>query len=95
VKPGKNNVIIPFKEIIKSVLLKEKGSDMTTANRLFGFIALLAIINIDKRPKIVLRKRGDLIIQRNPFALFEDLSEVVSLRDYSADGIRPYLLEWY
>jgi hypothetical protein len=91
----KNNVTIPYREIIKSLLSKEKGFDMTTANRLFGFIALLAIVNIDKRPKIVLRKNGDLIIQRIPFALFEDLSEVLSLMDYSSDGIRPYLSEWY
>lgn len=95
VNPGKNNVTIPYGDIIKSVLSKEKGFDMTTANRLFGFIALLAIVNIDKRPKIVLRKNGDPIIQRIPFASFEDLSEVLSLMDYSADGIRPYLLEWY
>jgi hypothetical protein len=79
VNPGKNNVVIPYTELIKSVLSKEKGFEMTTANRLFGFIALLAIVNIDKRPKIVLRKSGDLIIQRYPFALFEDLSEVLSL----------------
>jgi hypothetical protein len=27
--------------------------------------------------------------------LFESLSKVLLLMDYSADGIRPYLLEWY
>jgi hypothetical protein len=29
----KNNVTIPYREIIKSLLSKEKGFDMTTANR--------------------------------------------------------------
>lgn len=67
---------------------------MTTANRLFGFLTLLPIINVDNRPKIVLRKGGNPIIQTIPFALFEDMSEALSLMEYS-DGVRPYVLEWY
>ena len=96
VEPGKNNVIIPFNEVITNSMLlpKEKASDMTTANRLFGFLTLLPIINVDNRPKIVLRKSGDPIIQTIPFALFEDMSEALSLMEYS-DGVRPYVLEWY
>jgi hypothetical protein len=96
VEPGKNNVIIPFYEVITNSMLlpKEKASDMTTANRLFGFLTLLPVINVDNRPKIVLRRGGDPIIQTIPFALFEDMSEALSLMEYS-DGVRPYVLEWY
>jgi hypothetical protein len=96
IEPGKNNVIIPFNEVITNSMLlpREKASDMTTANRLFGFLTLLPIIDVDNRPKIVLRRDGDPIIQTIPFALFEDMSEALSLMEYS-DGVRPYVLEWY
>ena len=67
---------------------------MTTANRLFSFLTLLPTINVDNRPKIVLRRGGDPVIQTMPFALFEDMGEALSLMEYS-DGVRPYVLEWY
>ena len=35
VKPGKNNVIIPFSDLIRQSIPKEKALDMTRANRLF------------------------------------------------------------
>ncbi len=95
VEQGKNNLIIPFREIITKLMLpKEKALDMTIATRLFTFLSLLALVNIDKRPRLMLRKDGDLTIQTIPFALFEDLQEALSLIEYS-DGIRPYVLEWY
>jgi hypothetical protein len=94
VEPGKNNVIIPFNETVSNLLPKEKAFDMTTANRLFGFISLLPIINIDKRPRILLRRKGNPELQTIPFALFEDLQEATFLMEY-ADGVRPYILEWY
>jgi hypothetical protein len=95
IEPGKNNVIIPFNEILtKSLLPKDKAFDMTTANRFFGFLSLLPLINIDKRPKLVIRKIGNPILQIIPFALFEDLQEAMFLMEY-ANGVRPYVLEWY
>jgi hypothetical protein len=95
IEPGKNNVIIPFNEIITKLLLpKDKALDMTTANRFFVFLSLLPLINIDKRPRLVLRKKGDPVIQIIPFALFEDLKEAMFLMEY-ANGVRPYVLEWY
>jgi hypothetical protein len=95
IEPGKNNVIIPFNEILTKLLLpKDKAFDMTTANRFFGFLSLLPLISIDKRPRLVLRKKGDPVIQTIPFALFEDLQEAMFLMEY-ANGVRPYVLEWY
>jgi hypothetical protein len=96
IEPGKNNVIIPFNELLTKLLLpKDKAFDMTTANRFFGFfLALLLLINIDKRPRLVLRKRGDPVLQIIPFVLFEDLQEATFLMEY-ANGVRPYVLEWY
>ena len=67
---------------------------MTTANRLFGFLSLLPLINIEKRPRLILRRKGNPELQTIPFALFEDLQEATFLMEY-ADGIRPYILEWY
>lgn len=83
VEPGKSNLIVPFRQILtKAMLPKEKALDMTTANRLFILLSLLAntvatLVNIDKRPRIVLRKDGDLTLQTIPFALFEDLQETL------------------
>jgi hypothetical protein len=94
VEPGKNNVIIPFNETISNLLPKDKAFDMTTANRFFGFLSLLPLINIDKRPRLLLRKKGSPVLQTIPFALFEDLQEATFLMEY-ADGVRPYILEWY
>jgi hypothetical protein len=94
VKPGKNNVIIPFNEVLTESLSKQKAFDMTIADRFFGLISLLTLINIDGRPRLVFRKIGDLIIQTIPFALFEDLGEAIFLMQY-ANGVRPYVLEWY
>jgi DNA-binding MarR family transcriptional regulator len=94
VEPGKNNVIIPFNETVSNLLPKEKAFDMITANRFFGFLSLLPIINIDKRPRILLRRKGNPVLQTIPFALFEDLQEATFLMEH-ADGVRPYILEWY
>jgi hypothetical protein len=94
VEPGKNNVFIPFSDTLKELLPKQQAFNMTTANRFFGFLSLLPIINIDERPKIVRRKKGNPIAQTIPFALFEDLDEAIYLMQY-ANGVRPYILEWY
>jgi hypothetical protein len=94
IEPGKNNVIIPLKETMSNLLPKEKAFDMTTANRFFGFLSLLRLINIDKRPRLLVRGKGNPVLQTVPFALFEDLQEAIFLMEY-ADGVRPYILEWY
>jgi hypothetical protein len=94
VSPGKNNVVIPFYESLKQSLSKQKAFDMTVANRFLGFLSLLPVINVDKRPKLVVRNKGELTLQVIPFALFEDLRESVDLMQY-ANGVRPYILEWY
>jgi hypothetical protein len=94
IKPGKNNVFAPFRQSLKPQLPKQKAFDMTTANRFGAFLDLLPLINIDKRPMITILFEGNPIIHRIPFALFEDLKESMFLMEY-ADGIRPYLLEWY
>jgi len=91
---GKNNVVIPFQELLKKSLPKDKAFDMTTAIRFASFLSLLSFINIDKRPRLVIRKEGDMILQTIPFALFEDLKEAIFLMEY-ASGVRPYQLEWY
>jgi len=92
--PGKNNVMVPFSDAITAALPHDKAADMTIANRLFSAISLSAIINVDRRPRYVLRKDGDPVMQTIPFATFEDLCESVSFIEY-ADGLRSYVREWY
>jgi hypothetical protein len=91
---GRNNVIIPFEEVIIESLQSNKAQDMTVAYRLFSYLSLLPIVNIDKRPRIVFRKKGEPITQVMPFATYEDLGEAMFLMQY-ASGVRPFILEWY
>ena len=94
VKPGKNNVIIPFSDLIRQSIPKEKALDMTRAGRLSTFLSFLPVVYFYKRPRITLIKKGDITIQTIPIATFEDLQNTISLMEYS-DGVRPYILEWY
>jgi len=94
-QPGKNNVIIPFKELILQSLPKEKAADMTRANRLFTYLSFLPTVNFDKRPRIEIGIEGDILSNQTiTIATFEDLQKTISLMEYS-DGVRPYILEWY
>jgi hypothetical protein len=94
IEPGNNNVIVPFEEVIINALKSDKAHDMTIAYRLFSYLSLLSIINLEKRPIILLRKKGDPIAQVMPFATYDDLKEAMFLMEY-ANGVRPYILEWY
>ena len=95
VKPDKNNVIIPFSDLILDSLPKEKAEDMTRANRFYTYLSFLPIVYFHKRPRITIaKKEGDTRIQVLPIATFEDLQNTVSLMEYS-EGVRPYILEWY
>ena len=94
-KPGENNVIVPFITPLNKSLARQKASDMTMSYRLFSFLSLL--------PDQILfqalhashgSNRNILFIQRIPFAVFEDLKESTYLMEY-ADGVRPYILMWY
>jgi hypothetical protein len=88
------NVFIPFYETIEKSLSTEQASDMTIAQRLYNYMTLLPVVNIDKRPRLVTRREGDPILKICPFAAFEDLQESIYLMEYS-NGVRPYILEWY
>jgi hypothetical protein len=93
-QPGKNNILVPYHEVLKKSLPKQKAFDMTVANRFFGFLTLLPIVNSDRRPRLIVREKESIILQTNLFALFEDLRESLDLMQY-ANGVRPYILEWY
>jgi hypothetical protein len=94
IEPGASNVIVPFEEVITESLPTNKALDMTTAYRLFSYLSLLPMVNIDDRPKFVIRKEGEIRSHIIPFATFEDLREAMSLIQF-ANGVRPYILEWY
>jgi hypothetical protein len=94
-EPGKNQrVFVPFSDAVKGSLPKTRGLDMTTSNRLFNFLSLLPVINIDRRPRLVTTtgREKDRLIEVTPIALFEDLQEAVFLMENSS-GLRPYQLE--
>jgi hypothetical protein len=53
------NMIVSYNKILKKSFPKEKVYDMTTDTRFGGFLSLLSIINIDKRPRLVVLKRRE------------------------------------
>ena len=85
------NVFIPFRELIEKSLPTDKASDMTAAQRLYNYMTLLPVVNIDKRHRLVTRSEGDPIMKICPFATFDDLQESICLMEYS-NGVRP---EWF
>jgi hypothetical protein len=88
------NVFIPFSESLEKSFPAEKASDVTTAKRLYNYLTLLPLVNIDQRPRLVTRAEGNPVIITCPFATFEDLQESAYLMEYS-NGVRPYVLEWF
>ena len=94
VEPGNNNVAVPFEEVIINALRSDKAHNMTVAYRLFSYLSLLPIINLDKRPRIVFRKKGEPLTQVMSFGTYDDLKEATFLMEY-ANGVRPYILDWY
>jgi hypothetical protein len=96
VYPGKNNVFIPFSEILTKSLPREKAFDMTVANRFFTYLSLLPLINSDKRPRLFIRTKAHPFTQTQtvPLASFDDLKDTMFLMQY-ANGVRPYVLQWY
>jgi hypothetical protein len=93
-KPNSANVFIPFLELIEKSLPNSKAPDITAADRLFHYLTILPLANIDKRPRLITKAKGDLLLHTCPFALFEDLREAVYLLENS-EGVRPYVLEWF
>ncbi len=92
--PNSPNVFIPFYESIEKSLPSNKASDITTAQRLYNYLALIPVTHIDNRPRLVTRNKGSPIMKTCPFATFDDLTESIYLMEYS-NGIRPYILEWF
>jgi hypothetical protein len=92
--PDSPNVFIPYYTSIENSLPSNKASDMTTARRLYNYLDLLPVINIDIRPRLIIRNHGDPIMKTCPFAMFDDLRESIYLMEYS-NGVRPYILEWF
>ena len=73
VKPGKNNVIVPFSDLILKSLPKEKASDMTRANRLATYLRFLPLIHFDNRPRIEIGIEGDLLSKPIQQFLFKNM----------------------
>jgi len=50
---GNNNISIPFEESITKSLATKKSYDMTAADRIVGYLTLLAQVKIANRPYII------------------------------------------
>jgi hypothetical protein len=94
IKPGRNNVIVPFTTAIIDALNTDDAQDMNTTQRLFTWLSLLPIVKLEKRPRIIIRRKGEIIREVMPLALFEDLKEAMFLMEYTS-GVRPYISNWF
>jgi len=80
IKPGKNNILVPFVHLLKKLIPKsDTAQDMTFANRLIQHARLLANIHSKERPymEIVPAFGSDSLLI--PIATYSDLSESLSL----------------
>ena len=68
VKPGRNNVIVPFNTAIIDALNTDDAQDMNTTQRLFTWLSLLPIVKLEKRPRIIIRRKGEIIREVMPLA---------------------------
>ena len=79
-------------------LSKEQTSDMTAAKRFNAFLSLLPLVNIHKRPYILLhidKQDGNgPIAHKVPLATFDDLKYAMYIMQFS-NGVRPYVLQWF
>lgn len=96
IKPGKNNILIPYHHLISQLLSKNRtAQDMTFVNRLLNLVGLLTNVNIKKRPFLEIQSIFGSDSFRIPMALYSDLIESLSFINNSTGGIRPYVLDWY
>lgn len=97
-RPGENNTFVPYSEMLDNVLSKEQTSDMTAAKRFNAFLSLLPLVNIHKRPYILLhidKQDGNgPIAHKVPLATFDDLKYAMYIMQFS-NGVRPYVLQWF
>lgn len=96
IKPGKNNIHVPFIHLLKKLIPKSNtAQDMTFANRLLQHTRLLANIHSKERPYLEITPVFGSDSFHIPIAIYSDLSESWSLLNNNVGGIRPYVLDWY
>jgi hypothetical protein len=61
--PNSPNIFIPFHESLDEPLPAGEASDVTAATRLYNYLTLLPLVNIDKRPRLVTRSEGSPVIR--------------------------------
>jgi hypothetical protein len=98
-KPGENNTFVPYSELVDSVLSKEQTSDMTSAKRFNAFLSLLPLVNVHKRPYILLHNADKQdgngpVAHIIPLATFDDIKYAMYIMQFS-NGVRPYVLQWF
>ena len=97
-KPGTNNTFVPYQEAVENALSKIRTSDMSAAKRFSAFLSLMPMINIQKRPCIMLHTEKEdeegPIVEMIPLAILDDLKDANYIVQYSS-GVRPYIMQWY
>jgi hypothetical protein len=101
-KPRESGIKIPFVKSIGQAIIRDDHNDvwqMTIMDRIMRYLGIISKINMDSRPKIVLRTTNDDQIEEEemyyPIATFEDLKETLQLMGMASSTIRPYIADWY
>jgi hypothetical protein len=97
-----SGVKIPFTKAIGQAIINSGYNDvwqMTIMDRLMRYLGIITKINIDSRPKLVVRiineDEGNEEEVPYPIATFEDLKETLQLMGMASSTIRPYIAHWY
>jgi hypothetical protein len=92
-KPKESGVRILFDSAIySSIPTAEEGVwAMTVAGRLTRYLSVIALMNMDSRPKLVSRETGRTWV----IPTFKDLKKSLELMEKGASEIRPYIAQWY
>jgi hypothetical protein len=64
---------------------------MTILFRLLNYIAIIAKVNMDSRPKLVDNETGIPY----PISIYDDLKEALEIMETASLSIRPYQQQWY
>src|SRR6185312_8789416 len=80
-----NGAKIPYASILYSSLPTSDAWSMTVLTRLINYIAIITIVNMDSRPKIVDTETGLYY----PISIYDDLKESLQIMETASLSIRP------
>ena len=87
-KTVKNNVWIPYSDILAESLKAEKGTDVRNTKRIFSLLTIIPLVKSDARQRLSINGNTSII------ATLEDLSEVLAITQ-NLNGLPTYKMKFF